>query len=152
MSVAPSETQPTDDVNSLTVASDRPPAAVLSSPAQHRSAAPPMKGRSVTLQAQCHHCNEAFELSQLYGADPCDANRCPACAVHLGPSGLGHITFRIERHLKALDQSLRDLADHPGAFTVDSTIVRSQVLASIDQLDDPPPLNTSTRVVPAAPH
>ena len=96
--------------------------------------------------------DESPRSIQLYGADPCDANRCPACAVHLGPSGLGHITFRIERHLKALDQSLRDLADHPGAFTVDSTIVRSQVLASIDQLDDPPPLNTSTRVVPAAPH
>lgn len=104
----------------------------------------------MTLRAQCHHCIETFELSQLYGADPCDANRCPVCAAHLGPSGLGHITFRIERHLKALDQALRDLADHPGALTVDSAVLRSQVLASIEQLDDPPRLDSSTRVLPAA--
>jgi hypothetical protein len=111
-----------------------------------------MKGRPVALRAQCHHCIESFELSELYGADPCDANRCPVCGAHLGPSGLGHITFRIERHLKALDRSLRELADHPGAFTVDAAIVRSQVLASIEQLDEPPPLNSSTRVAPAAQH
>ena len=106
----------------------------------------------MALRAQCHHCIETFELRELYGADPRDANRCPACAAHLGPSGLGHITFRIERHLKALDRSLRDLAELPGAFTVDAAIVRSQVLASIEQLDEPPPLDCSTRVAPAARH
>ncbi|WP_426570822.1 hypothetical protein [Aquihabitans sp. McL0605] len=103
----------------------------------------------MTLRAQCHSCTEAFDLAQLYTADPFDADRCPKCGAHLGSAGLGHTTFRIERHLKALDQALRALADAPGAFTVDVADLGSHVMAAIDQLDEPPRLDTSTRVVPA---
>lgn len=106
----------------------------------------------MTLRAHCHTCTEVFDLSELYTADPWDADRCPRCTAHLGPSGLGHTTFRIERHLKALDRALRELADHPGGFTVDTTGLRSKVSDAIDQLDDHPPLDRSTRVVSAARH
>lgn len=104
----------------------------------------------MTLRALCRHCNELFDLSDLYAADPTDADRCPTCAEHLGSAGLGHTTFRIERHLKAFSQALRDLAENPGEFTVDTTILRDRALAAIDQLDQPADLHTSTRIASAA--
>lgn len=100
----------------------------------------------MTLRAQCHACTESFDLARLYAADPSDADRCPNCTAHLGSAGLGHTTFRIERHLKALTEALRNLAENPGAFTVDSSAVRIQALEAIDQLDEPPALDTSTRI------
>lgn len=100
----------------------------------------------MTLRAQCHACTESFDLARLYAADPNDADRCPNCTAHLGSAGLGHTTFRIERHLKAFRAALRALADNPGAFTVDSSAVRTQALEAIDLLDEPPALNTSTRI------
>lgn len=101
----------------------------------------------MTLRALCHHCHELFDL---YAADPTDADRCPTCTEHLGSAGLGHTTFRIERHLKAFSQALRDLAESPGDFTVDTTILRDRALAAIDQLDQPADLHTSTRIASAA--
>lgn len=106
--------------------------------------------KPVTLRALCHHCNELFELSDLYAADPADADRCPTCAEHLGSAGLGHTTFRIERHLKAFGQALRDLAENPGDFTVDTALIRDRALAAIEQLDQPADLHTSTRIASAA--
>ncbi|CAN5485645.1 hypothetical protein BH10ACT1_BH10ACT1_03280 [soil metagenome] len=106
----------------------------------------------MTLRALCHSCTEPFDLADLYGADPTDANRCPHCGQHLGSAGLGHTTFRIERHLKALTQALHDLAAHPGGFTIDTTTLRADALEAIEQLDEPPPLDTSTRTVSAARH
>ena len=104
----------------------------------------------MTLRAQCHACTESFDLARLYAADPSDADRCPNCTAHLGSSGLGHTTFRIERHLKALDAALRTLAGNPGAFTVDSSTLRAHALDAIGQLDEPPALDASTRIVSSA--
>ena len=104
----------------------------------------------MTLRAQCHACTESFDLAELYAADPSDADRCPNCTAHLGSAGVGHTTFRIERHLRALTEALRSLADNPGAFTVDSSAVRVQAREAIDQLDKPPSLNTSTRIAAVA--
>jgi hypothetical protein len=106
--------------------------------------------KDVTLRAQCHSCSVPFELRDLYAADPRDADRCPNCAAHLGVAGLGHTTFRIERHLRAFSEALRVLADEPGAFTVDTTGLRKQALEVLDQLDEPPPLNVTTRIASGA--
>lgn len=106
----------------------------------------------MTLRAQCHACAESFDLARLYAADPADADRCPNCSAHLGSAGLGHTTFRVDRHLKALREALRSLADNPGAFTIDSSGVRSRVLEAIDELDQPPPLHLSTRTAAGARH
>jgi hypothetical protein len=105
----------------------------------------------VILRAQCHACTEWFDLARLYAADPNDADRCPNCTAHLGSAGLGHTTFRIERHLKALFQAVECLADQPGAFTVDSSVMRAKANEAIDRLDAPPALDTSTRIAAASP-
>ncbi|HWJ98276.1 MAG TPA: hypothetical protein VNQ33_08960 [Acidimicrobiales bacterium] len=145
MSAAPNETRPTFDENSPKDGADRSLDVAPGSPARCHSRHP-TKATTVTLRAQCHACTGWFDLARLYAADPCDADRCPNCAAHLGSAGLGHTTFRIERHLKALCAVLGDLAESPGAFTVDSSAVRIQVLRAVDRLDEPPALNATTRI------
>ena len=150
MSAAPNEMLPTSDENSSQPAADKSAGCGTEISGRCRSQPEPPESNTVTLRAQCHACSTWFDLSQLYGADPTDADRCPACTGHLGAAGLGHMTFRIERHLQALRQAIDDLAAQPGAFTVDSTAVRGLALDAIDRLDEPPDLHTSTRVSAAA--
>jgi hypothetical protein len=104
----------------------------------------------MSLHAHCHRCTRPFDLPELHGADPRDADRCPRCRAHLGSAGLGHTTFRVERHLEALTRALRDLADHPGAFTIDTGSLRTQLLEAVDGLDAPPDLDRTTRRVSSA--
>lgn len=104
----------------------------------------------MTLSAQCHHCSRPFDLTHARGTDPGDADRCPRCRAHLGTIGLGHLTFRIDRHLAGLERAVRDLADRPGDFSVDTAALRARAIEAIDALDRPPALDTSTRVVSAA--
>jgi len=104
----------------------------------------------VTLSAQCHKCSRQFDLNDMYAADPCDADRCPKCAVNLGSAGLGHITFRIERHLKAFRRAVRELSENPGGFTVDTAALAACALEAVNQLDQPRALECSTRIVSAA--